>query len=56
VKSKVQTQLPPTFVTTQERRVEVKKDPVVVDKIIFKKFLGKFETDQSRELAKCAIM
>jgi hypothetical protein len=30
----------------------VKKDPIFVDKIIFKKFLGKFEDDEAREKAK----
>jgi len=35
-----------------EKKDEVKKEHIFVDKIIFKKFLGKFEDDESREKAR----
>lgn len=35
-----------------ERKDDVKKEHIFVDKVIFKKFLGKFEDEESREKAR----
>ena len=42
----------PDFKLPAEKKDELKKEHIFVDKIIFKKFLGKFEDDESREKAK----
>ena len=52
VRNKVRSDLPAGFKLPPEKKDDHKKESVFVDKIIFKKFLGKFEDDQSREQAK----
>ena len=52
VRNKVRPDLPAGFKLPPEKKEEHKKESIFVDKIIFKKFLGKFEDDESREQAK----
>jgi hypothetical protein len=53
VRNKVRSDLPSGFKLPAEKKEEpAKKESIFVDKIIFKKFLGRFEDDKSREQAK----
>ena len=52
VRNKVRSDLPAGFKLPPDKKDLLKKESVFVDKIIFKKFLGKFEDDESREQAR----
>ena len=52
VRNKVRPDLPAGFKLPPDKKDLHKKESVFVDKIIFKKFLGKFEDDECREQAR----